>query len=302
MVAPDPSSLWQALCVRILPIFYQDGRHAPIETLSDYMDIYIRLMYEKDPYHAYDTISTKARQLLSTGLSGLGLQLQQKEGVYLVLELVQVWKHYYGTVVPYLHAAMLPLETKLPVLDEVYTRAFERMNSRESTSAASLFTASESEPYCERTSQSSTPVFEPPTEATHPPSKHPSAHPPWALRRTLLLAFRDQIVLPICDWLHLVSMRIDHVHMETEISQETLRLYITQLFNILGSLNTDDYAQERIERCRRGLLSPSSMARTRSSSRNESMQGASANLSPVSPFPSYLTHSTPGSPMLGIHI
>lgn len=251
-----------------------------VEILHENVDAFIRLLHERDGPQAHATLYAHFEKLLSTGLSGLTLQLQQNDGARLLIEFLRAWKHFYGKVIPYVHACFLPIETRLWSLD-VLDSASKRRGKANNAHAASSFLSAAEVP--ERID----------------------------VRRTLLIMYRDQIVLPICDWLYMATMHMEYTtKMESDSSPVVgVRSQLMHLVDILNSLGTDDASQERIERLRRGLQSQPSLlslhaAPSTSESRlSSAMQTSlSAQASPISPIPSYLMYnSTPNSPTLSIH-
>jgi hypothetical protein len=82
----------------------------------------------------------------------------------------------------------------------------------------------------------------------------------------------------------------------------SVRGRLMQLVNIMNSLGTDDAAQQRIERLRRGLLSHGLSLHSHAPPTSTSIldvmspSNASTQPSPISPIPSCPIYSTPNSP------
>ncbi|WFD19351.1 hypothetical protein MCAP1_001581 [Malassezia caprae] len=273
--APQPQSLWQSICVRLLPLFYDQAGDLRIESVSDSMETYVRFQFERDPDQAPAVLEDQLQKLLSTGLVGVTMQMQQSEGTQRVRELVRVWQHYYDTVIPFVHASMLPLETMLyscHVLAAVSSHQENRSVSR-------------------------APMHEHPRPPLDAPPTHP-VPPALDVRRVLLLAFRDLVVLPVCDWLHSMTIRLESEPLDATTS---LRPRLTQMIHILACLYTEDEAQVRIERlCR--ALDPTTRASSRMSIHGgtPSMLGQSAQPSPTSPLPHHAASLQLDSPTLGM--
>lgn len=270
--APDPQSLlqlWQRICIRVLPIFAQEPQNISVEALYESVDLYVRLVHERDQVHAHATLLSHFEKLVSTGLNGITFQLQQNDGLRLLSDFLRAWKHYYGTVMPFLHACFLPLESRLWSMDLLHIRWLHRQDKSTCIDRSNA-----------------------PTRVD--------------LRRALLTMFRDQIVLPICDWLYMATMQMQYmINMDPSGALNVnVRGRLMQLVNIMDSLGTDDAAQQRIERLRRGLLSQGlslhSYPPPTSTTTFDVMSpsNASTQPSPISPIPSCPIYSTPNSPTL----
>lgn len=284
--ASQPQSLWQSICVRLLPLFYDQVGDLRIESVSETMDTYVRSLFERDPEQAPALLEDHLQKLISTGLMGVTMQLQQSDGTQQARELVRVWLHYYDTVIPYIHASMLPLETKLQSW-HIFSRILSRPDKRPRT-----LPAREDEEDASPTSvQPSCAMDETPGGAVPPVLD---------VRRVLLLAFRDQVVLPVSDWLYSLTTRVDTEPWDATTS---LRSRLTQMVHILSCLYTQDGAQERIERLSRALADPLSCTSSQLSIQGStpSFMRLSTQPSPVSPL---LTHVSKNrlldSPTLGI--
>lgn len=221
----DAMTIWQGLCVRLLPLFNGEALHTPIETMSDSADTFVHLLFERDPAQALPTLEDNVRRLANTGLLSVTNKLQGLEGMFLLQGLVKAWQSYYANVLPYIQACLFPLES----------------------SAAHLA-------YLDRIAQQSRRGTPADTNDPVAPSKGVQ------LRRILLVAFRDRVVLPIGEWLlsALESMDADpspffpRTRTAGNISKQ-LRPYLIQLMGMLTSLHTDDVAQQRTEKLRKSL-------------------------------------------------
>lgn len=281
--ASQPQSLWQSICVRLLPLFYDQAGDLRIESVSDNMETYVRFQFERDPDQAPAVLEDHLQKLLSTGLMGVTMQLQQSEGIQRVRELVRVWKHYYDTVVPYVHTSMLPLETKLYSWHVLAT-----VSSHQQSRSASRVQGDDALP----------PLNECPCPVPDAPPTRPEL-PVLDVRRVLLLAFRDQIVLPVCDWLYSITVRLDSESLDSTTS---LLPRLTQMIHLLVCLYTEDGAQERIERLSRALSDPVTRASSRISMHRgtPSLLGQSTQPSPTSPLPHHAKSHLLDSPTLGM--
>lgn len=218
-------TIWQGLCVRLLPLFNGEALHTPIEAMSDSADTFVHLLFERDPSQALPTLEDNVRRLANTGLLSVTNKLQGLEGMFLLQGLVKAWQSYYANVLPYIQACLFPLES----------------------SAAHLA-------YLDRIAQQSRRGAHADADEPVVPSKGVQ------LRRILLVAFRDRVVLPIGEWLlsALESMDADpgpffpRTRAAGNISKQ-MRPYLIQLMGVLTSLHTDDAAQQRTEKLRKSL-------------------------------------------------
>lgn len=262
----QPSALWQAINVRVLPLFLSAWDGPPLEALTETTETYVRRLYERDRDDAMAAMMVDLQSLVSTGLASITLQLQQSDGLDLLHELLRTWTHYYGTTMPYLQAALGPLETlaqqfsRAPVTTISSQAPLSDTDSMQSdtspavsTDAASLALSSKSVALPSDSPTHSATSCTPPEPQGLPRLGEPS----WlTLRAYLLQAFRDCVVLPMWDWLYTVSVRFDEV--EVAVSRSALRARYTQLLHVLGSLPTDDAAQDRVEGLSKALRAPAS--------------------------------------------
>ncbi|WFD26962.1 hypothetical protein MNAN1_001951 [Malassezia nana] len=284
--ASQPQSLWQSICVRLLPLFYDQVGDLRIESISETMDTYVRSLFERDPEQAPALLEDHLQKLISTGLMGVTMQLQQSVGTQQARELVRVWLHYYDTVLPYIHASMLPLETKLQSW-----HLSSRILSRPGNRLRTLIAPEDEEDALPTSEQHASAKDETPGGAVPPVLD---------VRRVLLLAFRDQVVLPVSDWLYSLTTRVDAEPWDATTS---LRSRLTQMVHILSCLYTQDGAQERIERLSRALADPLPCTSSRLSIQTStpSFVGLSLQPSPVSPLPTHVCkNQLLDSPTLGI--
>ena len=325
--SPNLPALWQRVCIRTLPVFSSGTSGFSVEALGDSVGTYVRLVHERDAKHARAILHDHFERLVSTGLHGMAVQLQQNDGLHLLSEFLRAWKHYYGTVIPFLHAFFLPLESKLWSLDLLYATSLHRSDASNIPymSNASDMSVDTSVPKASSTQilrRRESDALEPPSPAlkaspsmpmkfsasgssvhshslqTHRSYPRPSPIPVLSsdvpermdIRRILLIMFRDHIVLPICDWLYMASSQVEYTNnLDHPASSPImgLRPQLMHLVNIMNSLGTDDASQDRIERLRRGLLTQGPFSPRVSFLDPTQRPSLSAQLSPISPVPSH---------------
>ena len=230
----DAMSIWQGICVRIFPLFNHEVLSTPVENIADSTETYVRLVFERDAAQAPSVLEDNLRKSVLIGLLSVTTKLQGHEDMSLLKGLVKSWQFYYGTVIPYTTACLLPLSTSAAQLTFRYQAAQQRRPPHLSEDG-------------EENSQR-TKVLLPAQQGVD-------------IRRVMLIAFRDRVVLPIHDWLLNALGRKPapdpsflHQHgSEGEAVSKELRPYLIQLVGTLTGLHTDDAAQERMEKLNKSL-------------------------------------------------
>ncbi|WFD41732.1 hypothetical protein MPSI1_000368 [Malassezia psittaci] len=223
----DATVVWQSVCVRLFPLFNFETLNTPIEAIADSVDLYVRLTFEQDPAQAPAILYENLRKDVLRGLLSITNKLQGREGQALLNGLSWAWRMYYGTIVPYLQACLSPLEHRAAELAMLHQAATERYRSLGVSGPSHL-------------EQQDCPNYD--MEGVN-------------VRRVLLLAFRDRVLLPIYEWFFFVLQNFltlpraipDLSQVEAESIRKELRPYLIQLVGVLASLRTDDLAQERME-------------------------------------------------------
>ncbi|WFC97646.1 hypothetical protein MYAM1_000365 [Malassezia yamatoensis] len=223
----DATAIWQSVCVRLFPLFNYETLNTPVEAIADSVDLYVRLIFEQDPAQALAILHENLRKDVLRGLLSITNKLQGREGQALLHGLSWAWRVYYCTIVPYLQACLSPLEHRAAELSMLHQAAAQRYRS------LGVFSPSELK-------QADCPTYD--MEGVN-------------VRRVLLLAFRDRVLLPIYEWFFYVLQNFltlprgnpDLSQVEAESIRKELRPYLLQLVGVLASLRTDDLAQERME-------------------------------------------------------
>ena len=231
--AGDAMSIWQSICVRIFPLFNHETLGSPVESIADSTEAYVRLVFERDAAQALSVLEENLRKSVLIGLLSVTTKLQGHEDASLLKGLMKSWQFYYGTVIPYTTACLLPLSTSAAQLAFRYQAAQQRH----------LPPIQDAEANPQRTK-----VLLPAQQGID-------------IRRVMLVAFRDRVVLPIHDWLLNAlggksapdpSFLYQHGPDMEAVSKE-LRPYLIQLVGTLTGLHTDDAAQERMEKLNKNL-------------------------------------------------
>jgi hypothetical protein len=111
MIIPNYSSLinensdvWQALCIRVLPLFNGEGVNGAIEDLNE---LFRRCLTEPISPNLHRDIEA----LLRDGMFTLNAKLFGVSDEKLMDRLVEQWSFFFGNVLPYFEATFLPLRT-----------------------------------------------------------------------------------------------------------------------------------------------------------------------------------------------
>ncbi|PKI85673.1 hypothetical protein MVES_000701 [Malassezia vespertilionis] len=274
-----PDTLWQGICLRLFPLFNGEPVGMPIEVVNEWAELYVRqLMVSQGPATPYVLEETWAK-FCRTSTLGINARLHHLEGLALLQGVVGAWRMYYETIIPFLHAAIFPLESCVRYMADTMERSMLRTDAgphgaKERVSARRH--AGEDEMHWEHGSPvlsdiatSSSASIEDVPEMELP---LPSAInvPRLDIQRALLLSFRDRVLLPISRWLLAAIAHIDELARfsppfvsprhgpqadQIEVRPKELRPYLLQLTGVLVGLHTDDNAQERVEHLRNRLLS-----------------------------------------------
>ena len=257
-------TIWQNICVRLFPLFNSELLTTSVESIIDLTEAYVRLTFERDASQALAVLHENLYKSAQTGLLSVTTRLQGHEGYSLLHALVVAWQFYYGTLLPYLEACLFPLESHAAQLAYMQQAARQRA------------------PH-----DSQTPWIEEPAKGDTRPT--PSMFQGVDVRRVLLLAFRDRVVLPIHDWLlsaldQRVGVDPPFLHRETgetDTLPKQLRPYLIQLMGILTGLHSDDAAQRRIEKLYNTLTcTPTVQIPPTESASSHSLFSPGASLSP----------------------
>ena len=103
----SPEDAWDFLKAKILIIFEGEELRMPVEDLNRLVSIHIqRCISKRLPTIIIDDL----RDMLQTGFYSLDQTLRGVPDQGLVTQLVNLWLHVFGTVLPYMQAVFLPLD------------------------------------------------------------------------------------------------------------------------------------------------------------------------------------------------
>ncbi|CAO3611867.1 unnamed protein product [Cunninghamella blakesleeana] len=97
-------SLWQSLCVRVLPLFNGEGVQCPIEELNDILRQCLTDPISPQLYHNIES-------LLHDGMFTLNAKMFGVTDEKLLDRLVEQWSFFFTNALPYFEAVFLPLRT-----------------------------------------------------------------------------------------------------------------------------------------------------------------------------------------------
>ena len=264
--------LWNTVCMRILAVFNNETG-GTVEDVNDALEKYMYIVFEREQANAVLVLEDELQHVIEIGLISITLQLQGLESADFLWRLAEVWAFYFGTVVPYLHAYLLPLETTAVHLAKEHAASAlmtEAVSSDDGTSES----MSTNHDDCDVDVDVDDDDDDSDDDDSREPAKRmPLSRParmPHAyvapstidVRAVLLSAFRDRIIFPIYDWLlgemhGITGSAALHEHNTVALFQ--LRAHLCQLTSILTSVATHDEAQRAMELLRDTLVETDSI-------------------------------------------
>lgn len=237
---------------------------------------YVQQTFEQRADNALRVLEDDLTRLAYLGMVSIISKTQALASQKLLARVADEWTHYFTTVVPYVEACMLPLQTIAGRLEEALHSSTRRSkppanlrartapqdtdsDDADTSSTASDDTYASDDDSIECPSQK--PVFLGPLR----PTTHQTEFRGVNARRILFMAFRDQLILPISDWLMTELPHVDGPPAQSsdtpaapsEAPQQTElgRLYgrLRQMTHLLCSVHTNDSAQQAMERLRLAL-------------------------------------------------
>ncbi|KAI9737294.1 MAG: hypothetical protein M1818_005827 [Claussenomyces sp. TS43310] len=173
-----PDDAWPFLKAKLLNIFEGEDLRLPVEDLNRLVSIHIqRCMQKRTPNVVMDDL----RDLLSTGFSSIEQTLRRTPDDRLIPHLVELWLFTFTSVLPYMQAVFLPLDLEFsgrgPLMSAEVARDF----------------------------WGALPV-------SHPPQTSSTSSVPVSqvleVRRIVLTAYRDIVILPRFDTLKTIFSRL----------------------------------------------------------------------------------------------
>ena len=272
--AAQGALLWHKICVSLFPLFNEEPLASPVEELGQVMERYVQVIFELHPGRALALLEEDFRRLAYMGMLSVIQKLQGREGFALLARLAEEWSFFFGTVVPYVQACALPLQTRAAHLLRMQDALTQRQQApapkhaprtarwvREwspDSAGASLSDASESVGSTSDADESGSEDTVPAASSMLPSD---AGNRSVDTRRILLLAFRDQLILPIGEWLVPALVQLDEflrtagtmVPAASELDSlrmplPDLRARLFQLVHVLNGLQTKDAAQQTMAR------------------------------------------------------
>lgn len=110
--APSHSSdVWQAICVRVLPLFNGERLRTSIEELNETVSLHVRKTLERSPARAIESLTLDLISLVSSGTLTLNSKLHGLNDSRHLVRLVELWTFYLTQVLPYIEGCFVPLQT-----------------------------------------------------------------------------------------------------------------------------------------------------------------------------------------------
>ncbi|PWZ02289.1 hypothetical protein BCV70DRAFT_156846 [Testicularia cyperi] len=274
------SDVWQAICVRVLPLFNGEPLRSSIEELNESVTAHVRRTVERSPARAIESLTSDLISLTSSGTLTLNSKLQGLDDTRLLVRMVEVWTFYLTQVLPYVEGCFLPLRTDL-VLQSLTSSGSARQTS---AAASSAVDADGGGGGAVRVTGASIAASTPSQSSSTGYDKQRID-----VRRILLSVFRDQVILPIYERLfhlfaHIVDLDPAFAMMQdahgVDEGAKQVYLRLLQMTSILASILSNDEAQGAVDSLLRSLRVGSktaSLGRTR----NGAIDGI--GMRPVSP-------------------
>ncbi|KAG4304019.1 hypothetical protein PORY_002542 [Pneumocystis oryctolagi] len=106
---------WLLLCMKILPLFNGEGLLVPVENLNNLIRLHIKKRCIEKKMGLF---VKELRGLIETGIKCFDANLISLSDEKMVLRLVELWSFFFGTVLPYIEAIFLPLQTEFDDLEQ----------------------------------------------------------------------------------------------------------------------------------------------------------------------------------------
>lgn len=227
--APSSSSdVWQAICVRVLPLFNGERLRTSIEELNETVSLHVRKTLERSPARAIESLTLDLISLVSSGTLTLNSKLHGLNDSRHLVRLVEIWTFYLTQVLPYIEGCFVPLQTDATL--------------QSLTSASSL------------TAKSGV------ISSLQPIGMN---HKRIDVRKILLSGFRDQVVLPIYERLFYLFAHIADLEPALSAAESALngrddatkQIYfrLLQMVSVLASIQSEDEAQNAVDGLLRAL-------------------------------------------------
>lgn len=262
-----PGDVWSQVVHRVIPLFNGEGHKGFIEDLNDFVSQHIHKTIADSPSKSISKLHSDITELFATGILILcnKLQADQLSDERLLVRVSQVWHFFFTGVLPYLEAIFLPLmsdENLLNVIESKNNKVLqERLQEQhllqQATTNAGLLSSGSSSLLLLRQSNkfsSNQPRGPDRLQFHHKPSDQ-MATQAIDIRRLALIAFRDQLILPIFSRLYnLFTILYDstrskscHTRFSINVFAEHMHLKRLQMIGLLCSVQSEDLKQSIME-------------------------------------------------------
>lgn len=189
---------WPYLKAKLLAIFEGEDLRLPIEDFNRVVTMHIQFAIQRRSAHI---ILEDVRELLSTGFLSLDFALRRTPEDRLIPALAELWVFTFTGILPYMQAVFLPLDLEFSGTGPLMTAE----QARDFWSAVLPNTSNDAPPplYPTSTSQATTPQV-------------------LDIRRLVLLAYRDTLILPRYDKLKMIFSRLSLEHLPSSLASLAL--------------------------------------------------------------------------------
>ncbi|OIW25828.1 HbrB-like protein [Coniochaeta ligniaria NRRL 30616] len=183
---------WPFLNAKLLVVFEGEDVRIPVEDMNNVVRLHIQFCIAR---RSPNIIVEDLRDLLHTGFGSLDQTLRKTSEERLIPSLVELWMFTFGTVLPYMQAVFLPLDMEF-------------------LGVGTLLSAEQARDFWGGVVSATTLAEKPATSTSGYGARNQPAPPPVApistvleVRRMVLIAFRDIVILPRYDMLKSMMSR-----------------------------------------------------------------------------------------------
>ncbi|KAG8935451.1 hypothetical protein FRC01_000058 [Tulasnella sp. 417] len=173
LITDDP---WAALHLHVLPLFNGEPLRMAIEDLNAFVKRHLVAVVSKAPSRAISTLENDLVDLISTGMITLNAKLSGKKDEELLNRVVELWGFFWTQLLPYIEGVFLPLQIDQLLVNLSRTPRVVRPTS---------------------------PVDSTDRDSS-PPHQSTLTSAPIDVRTLTLKSFRDAIILPVFERLHVL--------------------------------------------------------------------------------------------------
>ncbi|KAK8863103.1 HbrB-like-domain-containing protein [Apiospora arundinis] len=181
---------WPYLKAKLLAIFEGEDLRLPIEDFNRVVTMHIQYAVQRRSAHI---IIEDVRELLSTGFLSLDYTLRKTPEDRLIPALAEMWVFTFTSILPYMQAVFLPLDLEF-------------------SGSGPLMTADQARDFW------STVLPNTASESTYPSPASQNLD----IRRLVLLAYRDTLILPRYDKLKMIFSRLSLEHLPSSLASLAL--------------------------------------------------------------------------------